>query len=141
MVFQRNSAGIPEVNIWNHSGILMEFHWNTDGILLPILSKFTACFPELFWWNTTHFLAERTGILREFLWNFDGIVVVFPRIWVVFWWNFSGILIEFHSKTQWERSYFRFNFTGIFVEFFMYFLILLYPIPQRSMEKALHCQT
>ena len=47
-VFQRNSAGIAELNIWNHSGILMEFHWNTGGILPPILSKFTACFPELF---------------------------------------------------------------------------------------------
>ena len=25
-VFQRDFAGIPEVNNWNHSGILMEFH-------------------------------------------------------------------------------------------------------------------
>ena len=25
-VLQKNSAGIPEVNIWNHGGILMEFH-------------------------------------------------------------------------------------------------------------------
>ena len=47
-VFQRNSAGIPEVNIWNNSGILMELHWNAGGILPTILSKFTACFPELF---------------------------------------------------------------------------------------------
>ena len=47
-VFLRNSAGIPEVNIWNHSGTLMEFHWNITGIMPPILSKFTACFPELF---------------------------------------------------------------------------------------------
>ena len=82
VVFQRNSASIPEVNIWNHSGILMEFHWNTIGILPPILSKFTACFPELFWWNTTHFLAEKTGILMELLWYFDEILVVF-------WWNTS----------------------------------------------------
>ena len=81
-VFRRNSTRISEVNIWNHSGILMEFHWNTIGILPPILSKFTACFPELFRWNTTHFLAERTGILMEFLWYFDGILVVF-------WWNSS----------------------------------------------------
>ena len=29
-VFLRNSAGIPEVNIWNQSGTLMEFHWNTN---------------------------------------------------------------------------------------------------------------
>ena len=40
--------GILEVNIWNHSRILVEFHWNTGGILPQILSKFTACFPELF---------------------------------------------------------------------------------------------
>ena len=46
--FQRNSADIPEVNIWNRGGILMKFHWNTGGVLPPILSKFTACFPELF---------------------------------------------------------------------------------------------
>ena len=25
-VFQKNSAGIPEVNIWNRGEILMEFH-------------------------------------------------------------------------------------------------------------------
>ena len=89
VVFQRNSAGILAVNIWNQNGILMEFHWNTGGILPPILSKFTTCFPELFQWNTTHFLMERTGILMEFLWYFDGIFVVFSRIWVVFWWNSS----------------------------------------------------
>ena len=47
-VFKRNSGGIAEVNIWNHSGILTEFHGNTIGILPPMLSKFTACFPELF---------------------------------------------------------------------------------------------
>ena len=28
-VFQRNSVGIPDVNIWNYSEILMTFHWNT----------------------------------------------------------------------------------------------------------------
>ena len=115
-VFQRNSAGIPDLNIWNHSGILMEFHLNTGGILPLILSKFTACFPELFRWNTTHFLAERTGILMGFLWYFDGIFVVFSRIWVVFWWNFSDILMEFQSKKQCERSYLR-NLTDIFEEF------------------------
>ena len=81
-VFQRNSAGIPEVNIWNQSGILMKFHWNTGWILPLILFKFTACFPELFRWNTTHFLAEITEILMEFLWYFDGILVEF-------WWNSS----------------------------------------------------
>ena len=104
----------------------MEFHWNTIGIPPPILSKFTACFPELFQWNTTHFLAERTGILMEFSWYFDEILVVFSRIWVVFWWNFSGILMEFQSKKQCKRSYLQ-NLTGNFAEFFMYFLILLYP--------------
>ena len=121
-VFRRNSARIPEVNIWNHSGILMEFDWNTIGILPPIFSKLTTWFPELFRWNTTHFLVERTGILMEFLRYFDGIFVVFSRIWVVFWWNFSGILMEFQSKKQCERSYLQ-NLTSIFAEFFMYFLI------------------
>ena len=125
-VFRRNSARIPEVNIWNNSLILMEFHWNPIGILPPILSKFTPCFPELFRWNTTHFLVERTGILMEFLRYFDGIFVVFSRIWVVFWWNFSGILMEFQSKKQCKRSYLQ-NLTSIFVEFFIFFLILLYP--------------
>ena len=137
-VFRRNSVGIPEVNIWNHSGILMEFHWNTIGILPPILSKFTACFPELFRWNTTHFLVERTGILMEFLWYFDGIFVVFSRIWVVFWWNFSGILMEFQSKKQCERSYLQ-NLTSISAEFFMYFLILLYP--KRAWKKPCTVRT
>ena len=125
-VFQRNSAGILEVNIWNHSGILMELHWNTIGILPLILSKFTTCFPEIFRWNTTHFLAERTGILMEFLWPFEGILVVFSRIWVVFWWNFSGTLMELQTKKQCEGSYLQ-NLIGIFAEFFIYFLILLYP--------------
>ena len=114
-VFRRNSGGIPEVNMWNHRGILMEFHWNSIEILPPILSKFTACFPELFLW-----------ILVEFFWYFNGIFVAFFRIWVVFWWNFSGILMEFQSKKQCERSYLQ-NLTSISAEFFMYFLILLYP--------------
>ena len=104
----------------------MEFHWNTIGILPAILSKFNACFPELFRWNTTNFLEERTGILIEFLWYFDGIFVVFSRIWMMFSWNFSGILMEFQSKKQCERSYLQ-NLTGIFAEFFMYSRILLYP--------------
>ena len=104
----------------------MEFHWNTIGILPPILSKFTACFPELFRRNTTHFLVERTRFLMEFLRYFDGTFVVFSRIWVVFSWNFSSILMEFHSKKQCERSYLQ-NLTSIFAEFFMYFLILLHP--------------
>ena len=124
--FQRNSAGIPEVNIWNNSGILMEFYWNTIRIRPPILSKFSACFPQLFRRNTTHFLAKRTGIHMEFFWYFDRIFVVFSKIWVVFWWTFSGILMEFQSKKQCEKSYLQ-NLTSIFAEFFMYFLILLYP--------------
>ena len=124
-VFRRNSAGTPEVNIWNHSGILMECHWNTI-LLPPILSKFTACFSELFRWNTTHFLVERTGTLMEFVTYFDGIFVVFSRICVVFWWNFSGILMELQSKKQCKRSYLQ-NVTGIFAEFFIHFFILLYP--------------
>ena len=79
-VSHKNSVGIPGVNIWKHSRILMEFNWNTGGALSPILSKFTICFPELFRWNTSHFLAERTGILEDFLWYFDGAFVVFSRI-------------------------------------------------------------
>ena len=125
-VFQRNSAGIPEVNIWNNSGILMEFYWNTIRIRPPILSKFSACFPQLFRRNTTHFLAKRTGIHMEFFWYFDRIFVVFSKIWVVFWWTFSGILMEFQSKKQCEKSHLQ-NLTGIFAEFFIDFLILLYP--------------
>ena len=125
-VFRRNSARIPEVNIWNHSGILIEFHWNTIGILLPILSKFTAYFPELFRWNATHFWWKE----QEFFWNFWGILMellrYFDGIWVVFWWNLSGILMEFQSKKQCKRSYLQ-NLTSVFVEFFMFFLILLYP--------------
>ena len=73
-VFQRISAGIPEVNIWNHSGILMEFYWNT--IRIPISSKFTACFPQLFRRNTTHFFGKKNR-------NSYG-------IFVVFWWNYCG---------------------------------------------------
>ena len=125
-VFQRNSAGIPEVNIWNNSGILMEFYWNTIRIRPPTLSKFTACFPQLFRRNTTHFLAKRTGIHMEFFWYFDRIFVVFSKIWVVFWWTFSGILMEFQSKKQCKKSYLQ-NLTSIFAEFFIDFLILLYP--------------
>ena len=122
-VFRRNSAGISEVNIWNHSGILMEFHWNTIGILPPILSKFTACFPKLFRWNTTHFWWKEP----ELFWNFGGI-----------WWNLGGILMEFQSKRQCERSYLQ-NLTSIFVEFFMYFLILLYP--KRAWKKPCTVRT
>ena len=125
-VFQKTSTDNPEVNISNHSGILMEFYWNTIGILPAIFSKFTACFPKLFQWNTTDFLAERSDILMEFSWYFDKIFVVFSRIWVVFWYNFSGSLMEFHSKKQCKGFYLQ-NLTDIFVEFFIYFFILLYP--------------
>ena len=111
----------------------MEFHWNTIRILLLILSKFTACFPELFWLNATHFLAERIGILMELLWYFDGIFVVFSRIWVVFWWNFSGILMEFQSKKAMRKvllAEFNRYFCGIFHVFFHL------AIPQKSMDKS-----
>ena len=91
-VFQSNSAGIPEIIIWNHSGILMKFHWNTDFV--QIYRMFSRIIPMKY----HSFFAERTGILMEFLWYFDGMFVVFCRIWVVFWWNFSSILMEFQSK-------------------------------------------
>ena len=90
-VFQRNSAGIPEVNIWNHSGILMEFYWNTIRILPPISSKFTACFPQLFRRNTTHFVAKRTGIHMEFC----GILMEFLCYFLEFGWYFDGLLVAF----------------------------------------------
>ena len=131
-VFQRNFAGIPELNIWNHSVILTQFHWNTIGVLPLILSKFTACFPELFRWNILHFLTERTGILTKFLWYFDGIFVLFFRIWVVFWWDFSGAFTEFQSKKQCKRSYSQ-NLNGIFAEFFIFTHLV---IPQQRMEKS-----
>ena len=118
-VFQRNSAGIPEVNILNHSGILMEFHWNTIGILPSILYKFTACFSELFRIKYHSFFGGENR-------NSYGIFVVFSRIWEVFWWDFSGLLMKSQSKKQCKRSYLQ-NLTSFFAEFFIYFLILLYP--------------
>ena len=83
----------------------MEFHWNSIEILPPILSKFTACFPELFLW-----------ILVEFFWYFNGIFVAFFRIWVVFWWNFSGILMNSSQKSNEKglTSEFNWYFCGIF---------------------------
>ena len=96
----------------------MEFHWNTVGILPPILSKVTTCFPELFRWNTTNFLVETNGILMEFLWCFLEFRWYFDGILVVFWWNSS-------QKAMWKVLLEEFNwyFCGIF----HVFLILLYP--------------
>ena len=90
-VIQSNFADIHLESQQN----LMEVHWNTGGILSPILSNFTACFSELFRLNTTHFLAKGTWILVEFLWYFDGVFMVFYRFGALYWWNFSGILMEF----------------------------------------------
>ena len=117
VVFQKNSTGIPEVKIWNHSGILIEFHWNSDGILPPILSKCIACFPELFRWNTSHFLVERTGILMEFL-----------RYFLEFGWYFDGIPVKKAMRKVLLAEFNRY-FCGIFHPF-------SHPaIPRNSMGK------
>ena len=75
-VFQRNSAGPPEVNIWNHSGILMEFHWNTGRFCLNLPHAFQNYSDEI----PLIFLRKEP----EFLWNFCGIFS-----------NLGGILMEF----------------------------------------------
>ena len=107
---------------WKFNGIPLEYHRNTAADFVQIYRMFSRIIPTKY----HSFLTERTGILMEILWYFYGIFVVFSRIWVVFWWNFSGLLMKFQSKKQCERSYLK-NLTSIFAEFFIYFLILLYP--------------
>ena len=78
-IFQENSAGIPEVNIWNHSGILMNFD--------EICPNFPHAFqnysdenPLIFLRKEPEFLCSFCGILMEFLWYF-----------LKFGWHFDGI--------------------------------------------------
>ena len=97
------------------SGMAVEFWWNSTAIPSEYCHRFCPNLPHIFenyCNNTTHFFCGKNR-------NFYG-------IFVVFWWNSSGILMEFQSKKQCERSYLQ-NLTGIFVELFIYFLILLYP--------------
>ena len=81
-VFWRNSAGIPEVNIWNHNGILTEFHWNSIGILPPILSKFTQIYANL----------RNPHVFQNYS---DKIPLIFQRNKPEFLWNFCGNLMGF----------------------------------------------
>ena len=132
MEFRWLSRGKHLESQWNFDGTPLEYHRNTAADFVQIYRMFS----RLFQWNTTHFLAERTGIFMKFLWYFDGIFVVFSRIWMVFSWNFGGILMEFQSKKQYERSYLQ-NYQ-YFCRIFHVFSHL--AIPQKSMEKCLHCQ-
>lgn len=105
----------------------MEFYWHNGGILPLILSKFTACFLELFRWNTTQFGRKKPG----FFWNFCGILMelllYFPEIeWyfhgilVVFWCNILGIFRDFTSQIAMAKTLLT-ELNGILVEYFMNF--------------------
>ena len=91
VVFETNSAGIPEINIWNHSGILLEFHWNIGRYCrrfcpnLPhVFQNYSNEIPLIFWRKEP-----------EFLWNFCGILMKFLWYFLELGWYFDGILVEF----------------------------------------------
>ena len=117
IVFQRNSVGTPEVNIRNPSVVSMAFYWNFEGIMLTMFSKFTACFPELFWWNTTHSFGQKTNnswkVFLVFWWNFS----VFSRICVVLWWIFAGIFRNYTGQEGNGKGLCWRNLTGILIKF------------------------
>ena len=66
------------------------------------------------------------GIFLEFLWYLLDLGWYFDGILLVFWWNFLGIFCDYTSQKSNEKGLTT-NLTSIFVEFFMYLLILLYP--------------
>ena len=107
----------------------MEFHWNTIGILPPILTKFTACFPELFRLNTTHFWRKEP----ELLWNFSGVLMEFLWYFLEFGWYFDEIPVKKAMRKVLVAELNRY-FCGIF------HIFSHLAIPQQRMEKALHCR-
>ena len=112
-------SGIPEKFRWHSRGKHLELQRNFDGIPLEYRRNTAADFVQIYRMFSRIIPMKYHSFFGGKNQNSYG-------IFVVFWWNFSGILMEFQSKKQCERSY-LWNLTSIFAEFFMYFLILLFP--------------
>ena len=104
------------------SNFQLEYHRNTAADFVQIYGMFS----RVILMKYHLFFGGKNRNSYGILWYFDKIFVVFSRIWVVFCWNFSGILMEFQAKKAMQKVLLA-EFNRYFAEFFMFFLILLYP--------------
>ena len=103
-VFQRNSAGIPEVNNW----ITTEFWWNSTEIPAEYYRRFCSNLPHVFqnYSNETPLIFWQKEL--EFLWNFCGTLMKCLWYFLEFGWYFDGILVVF-----WWNSSLKSNSKGL----------------------------